>query len=322
MSGYERYLAAELNASPHTVSAYLRDARQFARYLSARGLLPPSPAQPPPGAPTDPGHLAAQLFSRGVLRGYLAELHRRRLSARSVARKLSALRSLTRYLGREGLLEANPLRRLPTPRQPRRIVTSLGVDDVFRLLELPTGETVLGLRDRAMLELLYACGLRVAELTTLRRGQLDLESRTLRVRGKRRKERLVPVGRKAVAALRAYLARRAELLHRGSGTTAAGHLQRPPHDPGWLFLNHRGEPISPRGVQQMLARLVAQAASHLKVTPHVLRHSFATHLLDGGADLRAIQELLGHASLSSTQVYTHVSLDRLMDVYDRTHPRA
>jgi integrase/recombinase XerC len=238
------------------------------------------------------------------LRRYLAELHK--INQRtSIARKLSTLRTFFRYLVREGFLTCNPAEGLSTPKVSSYLPKTLSVDEAHALMERGYGSTLLDLRDRAIVELLYSSGLRVSELTGLDVGALDLREQLVRVLGKGRKERIVPVGRKAYEALVTYLEAR--------GMPDA-------EDP--LFVNARGGRLTTRSVQRNLKFRLIKAGLIKDISPHALRHSFATHLLDGGADLRAIQELLGHASLSTTQKYTQVSVDQLMAVYDKAHPRS
>jgi integrase/recombinase XerC len=243
-----------------------------------------------------------------ALRAWVGWLHHHGSSRPTVARKVAAVRSFFSWLVREERLDSSPAEGLRAPRQPKRLPRAATVDEVFALLEAPDASRPAGKRDRAMLETLYAAGLRVSELTALDLDDLHLGDRTLRVLGKGDKERIVPFGAKAEAALRDWLEASAPYRER-SGENA-------------VFLNLRGGRLTARSVRRILDRYVRQVALARKVSPHALRHSFATHLLESGADLRAIQELLGHASLSTTQRYTKVSLDHLLEVYDRTHPRA
>jgi len=286
---FQHYLAVERNVSMHTCAAYRRDLGEFRTFLASHG-----------------GAAAADLqrIDHLLLRRYLAELHKRNQRT-SIARKLSALRTFFRYLVREGALPANPAEGVATPKRNRYLPKTLSVDEATALLERGHSSTLLALRDRAILELLYSSGLRVSELTGLNVGGLDLREQLVRVLGKGRKERIVPVGRKAREALSVYLEAR--------GAVA---------DDQPLFINHRGGRLTPRSVQRHLKVHLLKAGVLKDISPHALRHSFATHLLDGGADLRAIQELLGHASLSTTQRYTQVSVDQLMAVYDKAHPRS
>lgn len=288
---FEEHLQLERNLSPHTLAAYGRDLREFQAFLlTQKGFQ-------------EAGDGLLARIDQILLRRYLALLHKKN-SKTSIGRKLAALRSFFRYLVREGVLPTNPGELVGTPRREKALPKTLSVDEAFALMDGGEGEELLALRDRAIVETLYSCGLRVSELTGLDVGGLDLDQGLVRVAGKGRKERIVPVGSKAVAALQAYLDAR--------GNPA---LNTP------LFLNHRGGRLTPRSVERNLKRQLLQGGVLKNATPHSLRHSFATHLLDGGADLRSIQELLGHASLSTTQKYTQVSVDQLMAVYDRAHPR-
>lgn len=285
-----RALEGERASSPHTIAAYGRDLRQFARFLSAEGI----------------GEWGA--VTVGVIRRFLSLPSVRKYSRRTVARKLSALRTFYRYLSREGIVEANPFTLVRGPRQRPRLPRVLSFEEVRELLAAPSSRSPLGLRDRAIVELLYASGLRVGELVGLRLQ--DLRGREVRVLGKGGKERVAFLTRVARAALEEYLRH------------GRPHLLRGGRDPGVIFLNARGQRLSTRGVQVILARLAGELSHRVRMSPHVLRHTFATHLLDGGADLRAVQELLGHASLATTQIYTHLSRERLKQIYDRAHPRA
>jgi integrase/recombinase XerC len=284
-----RHLQRERNASPATIRAYGEDLAQLAAYLERELGHEPRPAEV--------DHL--------LIRGFLAELHRRGLRKVSSARKLAALRTFFRWLSREGVIQTNPARLLLAPRRERRIPSVLDEAQVERLLDVP-GDTLAAVRGRAILELLYASGIRCAELVALDLGDVDLDGRLARVLGKGSKERIVLFGARAQRALRAWLATRDGLRPRGPA----------------LFLNARGGRLSDRSVRKLVAHRVEAVALARRCSPHTLRHSFATHLLARGADLRAIQELLGHASLSTTQRYTHVDTRHLLDVYRKSHPRA
>ena len=290
---FARWLAGERRASPRTSRAYLADLASYAAYLSGAGvpIVPSSPA-------AVRGWLGREAASNGPT---------------SLARKLSTVRTFHRFLVKERLATVNPARAVQAPRRPRRLPEVLPEADVAALVEAPADPTPLGLRDRAFLELLYSSGLRVSELTGLDLDDLDLAEGLVRVLGKGSKERVVPVGGPAREALRRWIGEgRPVLLSGVDGARARGAL----------FVNYRGGRLSPRSVARRLDRWVAAAGLAGNVHPHVLRHCFATHLLGNGADLRGIQELLGHASLSTTQRYTHLDWKRLADVYDRAHPRA
>lgn len=296
--GFLAYLRAERGVSRETLRAYRSDLAQLLAFLAEMGLATAE------GDETD--------FSRidpVLIRAFMALLQGKGMAKSSIARKLACLRAFFRYLVREGKLRGNPAKLVKSPKLPKRLPSYLDVDEAFRLLEAADGQTPLDLRDRALLELLYASGIRVGELTALDLQDLDLESGLLRVRGKGGRERIVPVGRKALKALRAYLAQRGALAARSSPAPA-------------LFLNGRGSRLSARSVGTIVLKYLGKSGLGPKITPHGLRHSYATHLLGAGADLRAIQELLGHRRLSTTQRYAHVSPEHLMEVYDKAHPRA
>jgi integrase/recombinase XerC len=300
VAAFLTWLRVEKNFSPATIRAYASDLDQFARFCAGGDVAAPvtDAARPP---------LELQAITLRTVRGYLAALAVRGLKSSSQGRKLAALRSFFRFLNREGLLADNPARAIPSPKKPQTLPAVLTVDEASRLLETPGGPPRSPLRDRALLELLYSSGLRVSELTGLDLEDLDLRGGAVRVRGKGRKERIVPVGRKAVEAVEAYLARE----RRGG---SAG---------GALFLNVRaGGRLTSRSVHRLLGERVQRQGWHKRVSPHALRHSFATHLLGGGADLRAIQEMLGHRSLSTTQRYTRLDFEQLTQVYEKAHPRA
>jgi integrase/recombinase XerC len=286
---FRRHLERERNASPHTVRAYVDDLDQFMNHL--RDELGREPR------PRDVDHL--------LIRAFLARLHRQGLKKSSAARKLASLRTFFRYLCREGVLAANPARALLSPRQERRIPAHLDEGDVVRLLEVD-GDGDADVRARAILELLYATGIRCAELVGLDLPEVDLEARFVRVLGKGRKERVVPFGTSAQAALRRYLPVRSKARPRSDA----------------LLVNARGGRLTDRSVRSIVQRRVRQVAVAQHISPHGLRHSFATHLLARGADLRSIQELLGHARLSTTQKYTHLDTRHILEIYRKTHPRA
>jgi integrase/recombinase XerC len=288
------YQRDQRHASPETLRAYDSDLEQF-RVVVA-------------GSDED-ARLDVEDVDALLVRSFVAHLNREELGRSSIARKLSAVRSFLTFVVRQGGLENNPAEGVRPPKVPKRLPRDLTVDEVFALLEPIRGEDRASVRDRAILELLYATGVRVGELVSLDLEDLDLPGRVVRVVGKGRKERMVPVGDKAADAIRSWLRTALPLRERSRSPEA-------------LFLNLRGGRLTARSVRRILDRRLREAAIHARVSPHALRHSFATHLLGAGADLRAIQELLGHASLSTTQQYTHVSADRLMKVYDEAHPRA
>jgi integrase/recombinase XerC len=289
IAAFVRHLERERNASAHTRRAYRKDLEQLLAH--ARVELGKEPT------PHDVDHL--------VIRSFLARLHERGLKKVSAARKLAALRTFFRYLCREGVLERNPARALLSPRTERRIPVHLEEDEIQALLDVP-GEGLAPARARAILELFYATGIRCGELVGLDVEDVDTGARMVRVLGKGRKERVVPYGQPAARVLQAYMEERA-----GTHPTSDA-----------LFVNKRGGRLTDRYVRYIFANRVLQVAGARRVSPHALRHSFATHLLERGADLRSIQELLGHASLSTTQRYTHVNARHILDVYRKTHPRA
>jgi len=292
------HLSLERMLSEHTCKAYGTDLRQFRSFLRTAW-------------DTDAPELEG--LSRDDVRAYMGHLNESGFGRRSIARKLASLRTFLAYLCRTGHLSRNPALQVAPPKQDKTLPVYLDVEEARRALAAPPNDTVLGLRDRAILELLYGAGIRLRELAGLRPRALDLDNGLVRVLGKGGKERIVPIGGKATEALRGYLARRAELLPEGAG--CAG-------DPGWLFLTRRGRALTPSGIQDRVVLYLGKATGGRKLGPHALRHSFATHLLDAGADLNAVRELLGHASLSTTQIYTHVSVERLKQAYRQAHPRA
>ena len=291
---YLEFLQGAKNVSPHTVAGYRRDIEQFIVFL--RRIIP--------------GDFQLSMLDTYMARRYLASLVTREYSRRSIARHIAALRSFGRYLCREQLLDANPFVGIRTPKLERRLPQFLDIPEIDALMLLPT-DTVLGRRDLAILELLYGAGIRVSELTGLSLARIDLDEKYILVFGKGSKERIVPIGEKAICAIAIYLQNSRPVL-------CKKHYKATDR----LFLNHSGTPLSDRSIRRILEKYVDILAVKKRVTPHTLRHSFATHLLDNGADLRSVQELLGHVSLKTTQVYTHVSSERLLSVYRNSHPRA
>jgi integrase/recombinase XerC len=299
------HLRDERGLSPHTVAAYRRDVTQFMGFAGRAGVTDPAAVEPL------------------LLRRFLALQRTRGLAASSIARKGAALRTLFRFLARRGLVADNPAAGLGVPRGPRRLPVVLKARQVDRLLAGPRPVDPVGLRDRAVLELLYATGIRVGELCGLRLGDIDLAADTVRVLGKGARQRVVPFGEPARAALLDYLAAgRSPMLPAAPRLPERAALRGAPVDREALFFNRRRKPMTPRDVRGMLERYRAAAGAPAGTSPHTLRHSFATHLLEGGADLRAVQELLGHVALTTTQTYTHVSNERLRRVYEQAHPRA
>ena len=287
------YLGVEKNCSPLTISNYRRDVYFFYDFLHQRY------------------NGDVQWQSIGVLdiRAYLAMLNTEKYARRTIARRISSLRSFFKYMVRENIAEYNPFAKIKTPKLDKRLPVFLEEFEVNELLELPP-KTLLGLRDQAVLEMLYATGCRVSELVGLTLERIDTGNRYALLLGKGNKERIVPLGHTCCRALEAYYDARAELMSKYSAS----------HD--FVFVNSRGGVITDRSVRRILDKYISQLALHKNVSPHTIRHTFATHLLDHGADLRAVQELLGHANLSTTQIYTHVTMERIASVYEKNHPRA
>ena len=288
LTAFLRRLTTERRLSPHTVEAYEHDLRALLAFCERERIA------------------SLQALDSFGVRRFAAESHRKGLSARSVARRLSAVRTFLNYLIETRVLKSNAAVHVQAPKAPRRLPATLDADQVASLLAI-SGDEPETLRDRAILELFYSSGLRLAELVGLNLGDVDAADRTVRVVGKGSKARVVPVGKQALAALRDWLAVRGELAR--AGETA-------------LFVGRRGPRVSPRTVQKRVNEWAKRQGTPTGVHPHMLRHSFATHLLESSRDLRAVQELLGHASLSTTQIYTHVDFQHLANVYDETHPRA
>jgi integrase/recombinase XerC len=291
-------LATEKGYSPHTLRAYAGDLQEFIGFLGQKTGASPVEGKGP----------LTETVSVFSIRGYLAWLHKRTIDKRSVSRKLSTLRSFFRYLEKRGLAADNPAEGVLSPRTGEKIPAYLSVDDTFRLLDSIHGDTILALRNRAIFETIYSTGIRVSEAAGLDVSSLDAEQGVVRVYGKGSKERLVPIGQQAVFAIREYRRKLSEV----TGIPMAR---------GPLFLNSRNGRLTTRSMARILKQIALACGLTLPISPHALRHSFATHLLDAGADLRVVQEMLGHKSLSTTQKYTHLTIDKLMEVYDRAHPR-
>ncbi len=308
LESFLEHLALNENASDHTVRAYESDLTQFVHFLAGELNRRRDDI-----TPTD--------VDRVHVRAFLTELHKRGNSRSSAARKLAAIRAFGRFLRREGFVEADPAALVGTPKREERLPAHLGEAEVSRLLELPDTTQPLGRRDRAILELFYASGLRLSELVGLDVEDVNLSSRVVRVLGKGRKERIVPFNRSAEAALRAWLKDWEQLSHTATRALAvASRGRRKVSNP--LFLNYQGGRLSSRSVDRLVRKYVAAGSTRFGISPHALRHSFATHLLERGADLRAIQELLGHARLSTTQRYTHLNAAQLIETYRKAHPKA
>lgn len=309
------YLRFERHFSPYTARCYGADLRQYTNYLSGAGTA--QDTQDPDtvtGAQIDPLIAQADVM---VIRGFLAHLDGLGYCAATVARKIATLRSLYKWMHTRGMITSNPMQLIRTPKQTKRLPKAISVEQVDKLLSMPDNRDTLGARDRAILETLYSTGVRVSELVDLNRNDLDQTDQTLRVRGKGKKERIVPLGSHALAAIRNYLT-----LLEPDPRFAALRQQSISHPNVPLFVNKNGGRLSSRSVRRKLDKYLTAAGLDASISPHTLRHSFATHLLDNGADLRSVQELLGHQSLSTTQIYTHLSSMRLRASYDQAHPRA
>ncbi|MCH7747756.1 MAG: tyrosine recombinase XerC [Acidobacteria bacterium] len=307
LRSFLEYLRLNRNLSAHTVRAYEGDLTQYLTFLE-RYLDRPAE------------RIAPGEVDQYAIRAFMGELYDRGHARASSARRLAAIRSFGRYLRREQHMDTDPGALVATPKQERKVPPRLDIREVEQLLAGPDATTPLGRRDRAILELFYASGLRLSELVGLDLEDVTLSSRLVRVLGKGGKERIVPFNRNAAAALRAYLGDRAALVAGAPTREVPRRRGRRPTEP--LFVNYRGGRLSTRSVDRLVRRYVAATSRRYGIGPHALRHSFATHLLERGADLRSIQELLGHARLSTTQRYTHVTVAQLMSLYKKTHPRA
>ncbi len=294
IAAFVSYLTAEKNFSRHTVTAYARDLQQFREFMAAHtGAADADPAEV--------DHLTMRL--------YLGELTDRGIGKRSVARKLAAIRSFFRFLVRKKKLASNPAMNIVTPRLPKKLPSFLDEPSVHAMMDLPDTSTPAGLRDRAILELLYGTGIRVGELTGLVVGGLDLRGGTVKVRGKGSKDRILPMGGRARDALSRYL------VARGAGAETGRRADR-------VFVNGKGSELNRREVYRIVRKYISMVSEIDRKSPHVLRHTFATHLLNNGADLTAVRELLGHESLATTQLYTHVTVEKLKRIYNQAHPKA
>ncbi len=302
---FVNYLRVERNYSPHTLRAYRHDLDHFCSYMvHGAACLEDKEGELNVSASLD----ILQQVDKQDIRAYLAHIQTRGLSPRTTARKLASLRAVYRYLVQSDFLTENPAKAVKSPSLSRDLPDVLSIPEVTALLEAPDGEKPLGVRDRALLETLYSSGARASEIRSVALPDLDMAQSTMRVFGKRKKERIVHLGRYAREALDKYLRIRPT-------------LGKPDHDT--LFVNFRGGPLTTRSIQRVVEHYVRQVLpGRREISPHTLRHTFATHMLDGGADLRTVQELLGHENLSSTQIYTHVSIERLRQVYETAHPHA
>ena len=291
---FEHYLSVEKNLSPYTQRNYVSDLHQFKDFLESE----------------HPG-ISITAIDNMTIRSYLGSLYKKNRKS-SIARKLASLRTFFKFLLKVGILKENPASTVSTPRLEKHVPSFLTIDEMFALLNMPDETKLVGMRDKAILETLYSSGLRVSELVEMNEDDLDLNLGIIKVMGKGRKERIVPIGSKAIEALNNYLSSRKRM-----GKCPLSSSLNPP-----LLLNQRGGRLTTRSVARIINRYVEQCGLLKNISPHSLRHTFATHMLDAGADLRAIQELLGHVSLSTTQKYTHVSISKLMEVYDKAHPKS
>ena len=303
ISQFLRFLSVERNAAELTIKSYREDLTSLADYLTQACGRTPAPADV---TPLD-------------LRGYVSALHEAGYAKTSVARRLASLRTFYKFAQREGLADSNPAKPLRNPRPDRKLPHFLSTEEIARLLQAPPATTVQGQRDRAILETMYSAGLRVSEVVGMNDGDLDLAEGLVRIRGKGRRERLAPIGSFAAKAIQRWT--KARNSGAAAGVNRRGHAGSSAQ-PVPLFTNKFGTRLTTRSVHRMLLKYLKQAGLDLRTTPHTLRHSFATHLLDRGADIRSVQELLGHKSLVTTQIYTHVSTAGLRAVYEKAHPRA
>jgi integrase/recombinase XerC len=310
LRSFLEFLRLNRNASPHTVAAYDSDLSQFLAFTAAQQRKKSTELRP-----VD--------IDLPAVRAFMADLYRQGQARASVSRKLSALRTFTRYMRREGWIEGDPVALAAAPKREQKVPAHLSMDEMSTLLATPDASHPLGCRDRAILELFYASGLRLSELVGLDVEDVNLSARMVRVMGKGAKERIVPFNETTKKAIVAWLKERMALTNPKSETTKTAKdakSAKTNRDP--LFVNFRGSRLTGRSVQRLVARYVSLCSTRFGISPHALRHSFATHLLERGADLRAIQELLGHVALSTTQRYTHVNAAQLLDVYRKSHPRA
>jgi integrase/recombinase XerC len=300
LNEFKRSLSEVKRSSAHTIRNYMSDLEAFFGFLRSKGYIE---------SVVDKKNLAK--VDKYMMRDFLGTLHKSN-QASSISRKLSSIKSFFKFLSREGYIDKNPALQIQSPKIPKKIPNVMDIDLVSSLLAIPNREGFMGIRDASIMELLYSCGARVSEVSSLNLSDLDLSQKMIKVTGKGSKERIIPIGDPAASIIKEYLVKRGELLVKlgiDRGERA-------------VFVNKSGGRITTRSIARVITKYMLKLTTLKRITPHVFRHTFATHLLDAGADLRTIQEMLGHASLSTTQKYTHVSMDKLMEVYDKAHPRA
>jgi tyrosine recombinase XerC len=298
INSYISFLKNEKNYSSNTIVSYKNDLLQLLNYLKDYKIIKIN---------------NIRYIDRSIMRKYIVYLKKCDYSVRSICRKISTIRSFFRFLSREGIVDINPTINLITPKIDKKLPSFLYLEEINKLIETPSGHTILGIRDRAILELLYGTGMRVGELVNLNIRDIDLYEKTVRVFGKGSKERILPLGNPSIEAVQEYL---------NSRNIFRKNVSIDKNDPNALFLNRFGGRLSARSIRRLLIKYMKMADLNKKISPHVLRHSFATHLLGGGADLRSVQELLGHESLSTTQIYTHITKERLKAIYKKSYPRS
>ena len=298
INSYISFLKNEKNYSHNTIISYKNDLLQLLNYLKDYKIIKKN---------------NIQFIDRSIMRKYIVYLKKCDYSVRSICRKISTVRSFFKFLSREGIVDINPTINLITPKIKKKLPSFLYLEEINKLIETPTGHTISGIRDRAILELLYGTGMRVGELVNLNISDIDLYEKTVRVFGKGSKERILPLGNPSIKAVKKYLTVR---------NIFRKNISINKNDLDALFLNRFGGRLSARSIRRLIIKYMKIAGLNKKISPHVLRHSFATHLLGGGADLRSVQELLGHESLSTTQIYTHITKERLKVIYKKSHPRS
>ena len=298
INSYISFLKNEKNYSNNTIISYKNDLLQLLNYLKEYKIIKRD---------------SIKYIDRSIMRKYIVYLKKCNYSVRSICRKISTIRSFFKFLSREGMVDINPTINLITPKIVKKLPFFLYLEEINKLIETPSGHTILGIRDRAILELLYGTGMRVGELVNLSIRDIDLYEKTVRVFGKGSKERILPLGNPSIRAVQEYLTSR-DIFRK--------NISLDKIDQNALFLNRFGGRLSARSIRRLLIKYMKMADLNKKISPHVLRHSFATHLLGGGADLRSVQELLGHESLSTTQIYTHITKERLKAIYNKSYPRS